>query len=624
MKHLHLLVVTLLFIALTACAATSVNTPPTTGGTSGNTDVAAPSPEATQTDAPTATTKTESTTAATATSTSALHNENTLKNLEYTLTALDGGSVTLTNGEYQNSDDMIYVNYISTAAFGDVTGDGSEDALVLIGANTGGSGIFTDLAVVSVDESGNPVNVSTTMLGDRVDVKNVTVEDGNAVIQMVTQGPNEPMCCGTLQVTVTYSWHDGTLTETARTEDGYLNGVENFYNPDTFYNVTINSTVIPSGTITLTDGAYEDKDAQVIAKLDTTKISFGDLNEDAKDEAILLLYSNTGGSGNWTELVVMEGEDGQLVNTATTLLGDRVTVYSMNYTDTHRIVLDMLIQGPNDPQCCPTLHVNAEYALNGDTLEQVSLTELETIPAPGSSGLNSTALNVDITGIADSIEGTLVPYYPTMEGPGLIGVPEHVVYGFNNGEVPSFLWTSEAQIRIFPVADYEAMYEQEGNTAITDYIAALQAQIAGKSTDLPPADMSAPLPFLPVLPAGQVIAANIKYLDFNGGTGYRFITRYAQDIDVFTADSLTYTYQGLTADGKYLIVYIQPLTASMLPATYNEVPQEVFDSIVNDRDAYEAYRQNVITTLNEAPADQFTPNLDALDAMVQSMTVNAE
>ncbi len=614
MKHLKFLLITLLFVTLTACAATSVATPGSTGGS----DVAAPSPEPTRTDTANVTV----TTGATATSTSALHNENTLKNLPYTLVSLDGKTVTLDSGEYQNPEEHIYVTYIKTVAYGDVTGDGTEDALVLLGANSGGSGIFTDLAVVTTDTSATATNIATTLLGDRVDVRDVTIADGDVAVAMVTQGPNEPMCCGTLQVTVTYRWQDGTLAEISRTENGYLNGVENFYNPDTFKNITLNSTIVPSGTITLADGTFEDDNARVIAKLDTNQVAFGDLNGDGKDEAVLLIYSNTGGSGNFTELAVVKAQDDQLVNIATTLLGDRITVYGLSITDTNKIFLDMLVQGTNDPQCCPTSHIHAEYALMGDSLEQVSMMEIETIPALGSSTLDANALTVDITGVADSIEGATVPYQPFLEGPGLEGTPEHIVYGFD-GENPTFLSPMEAQLRIFPVAHYEEMFEAQGITSITDYIAALTAQLKGQSTALP-AEMNQPLPFLPVYPAAQDLAANVKYIDFNGGSGYRFVTHYGQAVDVFLSGSIFYTYQGLTADGKYLIVYIQPLQTSALPATYDAVPQETFDSIMSDGSAFETYRQGVITTLNDLPADQFTPNLDALDTMMPSITVNVQ
>jgi len=163
------------------------------------------------------------------------------------------------------------------------------------------------------------------------------------------------------------------------------------------------------------------------------------------------------------------------------------------------------------------------------------------------------------------------------------------------------------------------MYDNVGNSAITDYIAALKQQIVQGTTELP-TDMSQPLPFPPIMAAAQDLAANVKPIEFNNGNGYRFITHYGQAADAFLSGQLFYTFQGLTDDGKYLVVLMFPLQTDLLPATYDDVPQEVFDGIM-DGTGFEEYRQATITTLDAATADQFTPNLDALDAMVAGMTV---
>ena len=76
----------------------------------------------------------------------------------------------------------------------------------------------------------------------------------------------------------------------------------------------------------------------------------------------------------------------------------------------------------------------------------------------------------------------MVPYQPPMEGPGLTGAPEHVAFGFD-GTVPPFLSSMDAHLRVFPVAQYEAMYAEQGNSAISDYITALKAQLEGGSDE---------------------------------------------------------------------------------------------------------------------------------------------
>jgi heat shock protein HslJ len=81
----------------------------------------------------------------------------------------------------------------------------------------------------------------------------------------------------------------------------------------------------------------------------------GDLNGDGRDEAVVLLWENSGGTGTFTRLVVMgrRGEEGKPVSLATTDLGDRVQVRA-GRIDGRRIELDMVQAGPTDAACCPT------------------------------------------------------------------------------------------------------------------------------------------------------------------------------------------------------------------------------------------------------------------------------
>jgi uncharacterized lipoprotein NlpE involved in copper resistance len=67
----------------------------------------------------------------------------------------------------------------------------------------GGSGTFYDL-VVMVDQNGVPTQVASTFLGDRVQIKSLSIQNGQVVINMVTQGPGDPMSNPTQEVTRRY------------------------------------------------------------------------------------------------------------------------------------------------------------------------------------------------------------------------------------------------------------------------------------------------------------------------------------------------------------------------------------------------------------------------------------
>ncbi len=97
-------------------------------------------------------------------------------------------------------------------AFGDLNGDGVDDAAVILIESSGGSGSFLYLAAV-VNESGAPVNVATQFVGDREQVQAISVEAGEITLEMVAHGPDDPMCCPTQEVTKVYQLQDDQLVE---------------------------------------------------------------------------------------------------------------------------------------------------------------------------------------------------------------------------------------------------------------------------------------------------------------------------------------------------------------------------------------------------------------------------
>lgn len=86
---------------------------------------------------------------------------------------------------------------------GDVDGDDEDEAIVLLAENSGGSGTLLHVAVM--DRTGaRVVNTATRVLGDRVQVRELAVEDGGLRIDVVRTGARDPACCpGEL---ATYRW----------------------------------------------------------------------------------------------------------------------------------------------------------------------------------------------------------------------------------------------------------------------------------------------------------------------------------------------------------------------------------------------------------------------------------
>lgn len=98
-------------------------------------------------------------------------------------------------------------------AFGDLNGDGAEDAVALLVESSGGSGSFWYLAAV-LNQSGKPENVATLLMGDRLQVESVGVDGGTITVDAVTHAPDDPMCCPSQESTLTYEFRAGELVET--------------------------------------------------------------------------------------------------------------------------------------------------------------------------------------------------------------------------------------------------------------------------------------------------------------------------------------------------------------------------------------------------------------------------
>lgn len=135
-------------------------------------------------------------------------------------------AVTLTDGQYDGAllqpggaarPRLIFAG--SLVARGDLDRDGGAEAVVLLAESSGGSGTFNYLAVVAAQD-GKPVNVATELLGDRVQLRSMTIIDGQIIVDLVAHGPGDAMCCPTLKGRRKLALNGDRLVEVKREEMG--------------------------------------------------------------------------------------------------------------------------------------------------------------------------------------------------------------------------------------------------------------------------------------------------------------------------------------------------------------------------------------------------------------------
>lgn len=143
-----------------------------------------------------------------------------LENMAYQSEWPKGGTAQLTNGEYREKYDEgsaseLIIGLTDFNAFGDLNGDGAEDAIVVLYANPGGSGTFFYLATV-ISRDGDPINLASEFLGDRVKVKSASIEEGDIIIDLMTHGPDDALCCPTQPAILRYALEGNSLVRSPK------------------------------------------------------------------------------------------------------------------------------------------------------------------------------------------------------------------------------------------------------------------------------------------------------------------------------------------------------------------------------------------------------------------------
>jgi heat shock protein HslJ len=137
--------------------------------------------------------------------------------MTYQLQSLRSGPVALSKGEFRapaasGSAGQTVVTLTNKQAFGKV--QGREAGAVVLVVQTGGTGSFYELALLIKGAEGWN-NTDTILLGDRVKVRRVAIEDDVIVVAITDHAPGDPLCCPTMDVLKRFAVRDDRLVPEA-------------------------------------------------------------------------------------------------------------------------------------------------------------------------------------------------------------------------------------------------------------------------------------------------------------------------------------------------------------------------------------------------------------------------
>ncbi|HEX2995307.1 MAG TPA: hypothetical protein VHP14_10800 [Anaerolineales bacterium] len=130
-------------------------------------------------------------------------------------------------------------------------------------------------------------------------------------------------------------------------------------------------------------------------------------------------------------------------------------------------------------------------------------------------------------------------------------------------------------------------------------------------------------PTIPFFNAGPLFDAGMQHMKFQSGVGVRELTQYAQYSAPVNNRELFYHFEGLSINDKYYIIAILPVTAPVLQEDENPQTQIPTGGVPFPADgmADQSYYNSITEKLNALPPDSYTPSLNALDLLVESILV---
>jgi hypothetical protein len=238
--------------------------------------------------------------------------------------------------------------------------------------------------------------------------------------------------------------------------------------------------------------------------------------------------------------------------------------------------------------------------------------------SPGATQVNGTPIsfeNVSFVipeGLASGANPESVPAVGEGSGAPWETAPPHVKIALISYQLQGKF--HEAAMYIYPADEYGQV-----NPKAAEQIDRIQKILAGATM------LKETLPSIPWFNAEPLIAAQIQMIPFQNGRGVRALTEYAQYFAPINNNELFYHFEGLTDDNNYYIVAVLPVTAPILPE--DEKPDATVPEggvpIPTDIGVNNIYYISVTERLNSITPDAYSPSLNTLDTLIQSLLVKA-
>ena len=129
--------------------------------------------------------------------------------------------------------------------------------------------------------------------------------------------------------------------------------------------------------VTLAGGVYEGAPVEAggasrpSLRLWDSTFHTGEMDGAEGSEAVVMLSSSTGGSGEFVHVAVFGTRDGAVTNLGTAPVGDRTRLQSL-WLERGKVLMDVIEAGPEDAACCPTQVARKTYGFEGGQFKQLS------------------------------------------------------------------------------------------------------------------------------------------------------------------------------------------------------------------------------------------------------------